>query len=300
MKIKVFLKQPFDYFDSNKNKWIYVIGATAFAITFLVLFQPYGLSEEVSNPENTLINLVLFFLSVALSTFLTLSFSQFFARKWFGFENVSIKKYVTWYIFEALGLTLVSFGFSFIVPDLGNDFEKELNLVFQLKIFFKVIVVLVFPFVGSIIYVLIQNLNYEISELGEQLSVFKSNFDMTQETELLEIKDENDNIDFSVELKNFLYAESSNQYILIHYLKEEKVKKHITRNRMKSFLIQTENFPIKQCHRSYAVNLLNVDRKAKEQGKDFLINSKIASLKVPISKSYLSIISNEVLPEKAF
>lgn len=298
MRIKDFLEQPFNYFNSIHNKWIYVSGSAIFALVFLVLFQPYGLSEEVSNPENSLVNLVLFFLSVTSSTFITLSFSQFFARKWFGFENVSIKKYIVWFFLEAFGLTLVSFAFSFIIPDLGNDFENELNLGFQIKVFFKVVVVLVFPFIGSIIYVLIQNLNFEINELGDQLKVYQTNFKTKQKTEVLEIKDENDNIDFSINLMDFLYVEASNQYILIHYLKEGYIKKHITRNRMKSFLNQTENLSITQCHRSYAVNLLNVDYKTKIKGKDFLVSTSINAFKVPISKSYLNVINSELLPKK--
>ncbi|MEC3906276.1 LytTR family DNA-binding domain-containing protein [Tamlana sp. 2201CG12-4] len=294
MKIDTFLNLPFNFFDSNKNKWIYVIVSTIFPLIFLALFLPYGLSEEIENPVNPFINIVLFFLSIGLSTFIALSFSQFFARKLFGFEHVTIKKYMGWFLLEPLGLILVYFGFSFVIPDLGNDFEKELNIVFQIKNYFRATLILLFPFFGCIIYIVIKNLNDELKELGEQLKRYKSKFSKSQKTELLHIKDENDNLDLSLELKDFLFAESSNQYVLIHYLKEGRIKKHITRNRLKSFLNQTKNLPIKQCHRSYATNLLNVEHKVKSQGKDFLVISNTEHAKVPISKSYLDQINREL------
>lgn len=287
MQLNTFLKQPFNYFDSKRNKRLYVFSSTIFALVFLVLFQPYGISEEVSNPVNSIGHIFLFFISITFSTFITLFVSQFYARKWFGFDKVSVKRYLVWFLFEAMGLTLVSFIMSFIVPDLGDDFEKELNLIFQIQIFFKIIIVLLFPFVGTIIYILIENLNYEINELGDQLKAFKNKFSPSQKAELLELKDENGNLDLSIELKDFLYAESSNQYILIHYIKDDFVKKHIIRNRMKNFLTQIENLPIKQCHRSYVVNLLSVKHKVKNQGKPMLVMSYSESIKIPVSKSYL-------------
>lgn len=294
MQIRNFLNQPFDYLSSYKNKWFYILFSAFFVLVFLILFQPYGISEEVSSPINPLKNVVLFFVSISANTFVTLSLSQFFLRKWLGFEYVTKKKYIIWFLIEALLLTLVNFGMSFIVPDLGNDFEEELSLVFQMELYFKAIVILLFPFTASIIYFLIQNLNSEIHELGEQLVAYKQQFNTRQKSELLRLKDENENPDFSIELKDFLYTEASNQYILVHYLKNGQEKKHIIRNRMKNFLNQTSRLPIKQCHRSYAVNLLNVEHKKKIAGKDFLILSGPEAVKVPISKSYTAEINNEV------
>ncbi|GGZ89396.1 LytTR family DNA-binding domain-containing protein [Algibacter mikhailovii] len=296
MKIRTFLNQSFDFLSSAKNKWRYISISTGFVLVFLLLFQPYGLSEEVSSPVNPIINIILFFASIVLNTFVTLSVTQFYGRKLLQFENVTYQRYMLWFFIETLALTLVNFALSFIIPDLGNDFEEELNFGFQLKVYFKTMVVLLFPFMATIAFILIKNLNDEILELGDQLKNYQSTFRDKQKSELLEIKDENDNIDFSLALINFLYVEASNQYILIHYLKDGCVKKHITRNRMKSFLNQTQNLPITQCHRSYAVNLLNVNHKAKIKGKDYLVNATIDALKVPISKSYLHIINTEVLP----
>ncbi len=298
MKINTFLNQPFHFFSTKRRKWLYIISTTVFALVFLGLFQPYGLSEEIENPINSSTSIFLFFLSVSITSFIGLAFSQFFARKWLNFEHVTTKKYIVWFFIEAFGMTLLSFMFSFFIPDLGDDFEKELNIMFQIKIYFKTIFILLFPFFGCIIYVLIKDLSYEISELEEELSRFKNQFNPSKKEELLVFKDENNNVDFSIELENFLFAESSNQYIVVYYLSAELVKKHIVRNRMKNFITQIENLPIIQCHRSYTVNLLNVNQKVKKEGKQFLAINVLEPLLVPISKSYLNVINQKLSTSK--
>jgi len=290
MNLQILLNQPFNYISSSKHKRFYIISSSVFALVFLIVYQPYGISEQVSSPLNPIENIVFFFVSITLNVFIGLSLSQFVFRKPLNFENVTNKKYIIWFFVEVLILTLLNFSVSFIIPDLGNDFERELNLSFQIGIFFKIFIVLLFPFFGTIIYVLIQQLSIEVKELGAQIQSYKYQYNLTHKQELLKLKDENDNLDFSIELRSFLFAEASNQYIVIHYLKAETVKKHIVRNRMKNFLIETKHLPIKQCHRSYAVNLLNVNYMTRINGKEFLMIDTIEPMRVPISKTFLTAI----------
>ena len=288
MNIGIFLKQPFDYLDTPQIKWFYILGSTTFAIVFLLLFQPYGISKEMINPMNSSLNKFLFFASVAFSTILGLSLSQFFLRQLFDFEFVNNKKYMYWTVIEALVLTLINFGVSFIVPDLGNNFEKELHLTFQLKMFVKIFLVLLFPFVGTVLYVSIKKLSNEIQELDVQLKQYKSVYKSSNHEQVLNILDENENVDLKISINNFLYAESSNQYILVHYLKQGEVRRHIVRNRLKKFVIQSNDFPIMQCHRSYAINLLNVDYLTKKNGKEYLvIKTQNSTQHIPVSNSFL-------------
>ena len=288
MNIGIFLKQPFDYLDTPQIKWFYILGSTTFAIVFLLLFQPYGISKEMINPMNSSLNKFLFFASVAFSTILGLSLSQFFLRQLFDFEFVNNQKYIYWIVIEALVLTLINFGISFIVPDLGNNFEKELHLTFQLKMFVKIFLVLLFPFVGTVLYVSIKKLSNEIQELDVQLKQYKSVYKSSNHEQMLNILDENENVDLKISINNFLYAESSNQYILVHYLKQGEVRRHIVRNRLKKFVIQSNDFPIMQCHRSYAINLLNVDYLTKKNGKEYLVvKTQNSTQHIPVSNSFL-------------
>ncbi|MFV0541798.1 MAG: LytTR family DNA-binding domain-containing protein [Aestuariibaculum sp.] len=295
MQIHEFLKEPFDYFNTNKNKWLYVIATVCFALLFLSLFQPYGIAGEIENPQNPLFHKFLFFFSIAVSSFIALSVSQFLLRNILGYQNVSVKKYMFWLLFEAFILLFVNFGMSFIIPDLGNDFEQELSLWFQLKMYPKVLMVLLFPFMGSIVYIAIKRMYSEIKELGHQLQEYKHQYESFYKLENILFLDENNQPDITLPVKNVLYIESSNQYVLIHYKNNGTFKKHIIRNRLKHIVGQTALLPIKQCHRSFAVNLIHVKYLVRKSGKPFLVIDAIAeTIKIPVSNSFLEAIRKEL------
>ena len=287
MKISEFLEQPFYYFNDKRSKWIYIVSAVVFSHVFLIFFQPYGISEEMSNPANPTFHKFLFFFSIAISTFLALSLSQFFLRQVFDYQKVNNKKYLYWVLFEALLLLAINFGLSFIIPDLGNDFEQELNIWFQLKMYPKVLMILLFPFLGSVVYVAITQMQSEIQQLDHQLKNFKERFTKLDSTKQVVFYDENNQPDLKLNLEDILYLESSNQYVLVYYGKSDDVKKYIIRNRLKHILLQTEDLPIEQCHRSFAVNLLKVNSMKKFNGKLFLIiEASDSKVKIPVSKSF--------------
>lgn len=292
MKLNLFLAKPFEYLSTVKSKWIYILSSTGFAIFFMGLFQPYGLSKEIENPINSNIEITIFFLSVSVIVFCGLSLSQFLFRPLFKFTKITIKQYCKWYVFEILIVTLVNFGISFLIPDLGDDFEKELNVPFQLKIYFQSFIALMFPFFGAIIYEFVQRLSDEVKELEEKLKSYLRQYAAVSYKESeISIKDEKDNLAIRLKLDDFLYAESGNQYVLVHYLKNGDKKKVLVRNRLKIVLEQMNKLPIKRCHRSYIVNLLHVKTIDKIDKKYFLV---LKTEKIPISKSYLKEIKEEI------
>jgi len=294
MKLKTFYNQQFIYLNSSNNKRVYILSSTFFVLIFLILFQPYGISEELFSPINTKKNIALFFLSVGICVFLSLSFSQFVLRRLLNFENVSNIKYALYFLIEIFFLILIRFCFSFFTPNLGDDFVDELNIYFQIIMFFKALIIILFPFLGTIIYVLIENLSSEIKVLQSKIHQFQTVYKSSKNDKLL-ICDENNNLELKLDLKNFLFAESSNQYVLIHYLENEVKKKHIVRTRLKTIIENFKKFPIEQCHRSFAINLLSVKTFIKKEGKTFLIMGNSNELIIPVSKSFLDNIKNRML-----
>lgn len=285
------------YLKTSKHKWIYILFSILFCLIFLVLFRPFGLDNEFSNPQNSLLIIIGFLLQVTLATGTGLFVSQFVCRTFFGFQNVTIGRYIIWFFIESGLLTVMNLGFAFLFPDLGNDpIEEELTFTFQLGIYFQVVVILLFPFIGTIIYVLIKNLNSEIKTLEIKIHGFQNLYKDTNSNKemFLEIFDENKNLELKLLLKDFLFAESSNQYVLIHYIDNDQIKKHIVRTRLKTIIDTYKTFPIEQCHRSFVVNLINVKTLFKREGKTFLAMDNLKEIKLPVSKSHLEIIKNRV------
>lgn len=296
MKLQLFLNQPFFYLDSRKNKEVYILSSTIFVLFFLILFQPYGIPEELNNPFNSTISIVLFFLTISLCTFLGLCFSQFVLIPLFNFHKVSNKEYIFWLFIEASLITFIYFIFSFFIPDLGDDFEKELDIFFQLKNYFRCLTILLFPFFGTIIYVMIKELNHEIQVLENEIYIFQDVYKASNvsKDEPILIYDENNNLELELNIKDFLYVESSNQYVLIYYLDKNSIKKHLIRTRLKTIVKTLKRFPVEQCHRSYAINLLQVKSLNKKEAKTFLILNNVKDNEIPVSKSYLNALKKRI------
>lgn len=294
MRVKTFLKKPFHYLYTPGDKWVYIVGSVIFTLLFLIIFQPYGITEEMKNPENSSLHKILFFASIVFCIFVTLSFSQFYLRSLFQVENVSIRIYLLWFLFEIFLLTLVNFGMSFVIPDLGNDFERELNIRFQLINFVQGLLIMLFPFLASCLYSYIKQIKENMNELVLELSYFQKAFPEEHLVVDFTITDEFENVAISISLGDFLFAESANQYILVYYMDSGKLKKEIVRNRLKNIIKADTDSPIFQCHRSYVVNLLNVSHLIKQGQKNYLVFTMNEVPKVPVSKSYLEIIKEAI------
>lgn len=290
MRVKAFFNKSFFYLDSAKSKWLYILIATLFAYLFLVIFKPYGISEEMKNPENPFTYKFLFFFSIAVAIVVGLVVSQFLLRPILGFQKVTNKKYVLWFFIEVFIIWGIYFASAFIVPDLGDNFEKELSISFQLINYISAVLVLIFPFAGIIIYQFIKHLNEEIGEPSAQLSAYCETFQKQHPDGILEIYDENNHPALSIHLADFLFAESGNQYVIVYYLKKGKIAKDIVRNLLKNIPADRADSPVFQCHCGYAVNLLNISHMVKRENKNFLVFKQDETQCVPVSKSYLEII----------
>jgi DNA-binding LytR/AlgR family response regulator len=117
----------------------------------------------------------------------------------------------------------------------------------------------------------------------------------SHKNELLFIYDENENLELELSLNDFLFAESSNQYVLIYYLEGNDVKKRLVRTRLKTIIETFKDFPVERCHRSFVINLLHVKMLIKRERKTFLIMEKLKEVYIPVSKSYLDSIKKRIL-----
>lgn len=289
MTLSAYLQQPFDYFTTSKNRWIYIISSTCFAVFFLLLFQPFGLSQEFVNPKNTILEIFLFFTSIVLTIFIGLFLSQFIIRPTFKMMDITVKQYCYWYCIEVFILLLVNIAAIFTFPDLGDDpIEEELNIIFQLEIYFKIFTVLLFPFVGTVVYVLIKRMNSEINQLATKLNALQKRYSSKPKANnSITLLDEKDQKEMVLPLKEILFFESSNQYVLVHYIKNGEVTKKIIRTRLKKVIDELAAFPIIRCHRSYGINLLNIQSFKKINQKMHLVINDQEDLKIPVSKSYM-------------
>jgi len=79
-------------------------------------------------------------------------------------------------------------------------------------------------------------------------------------TTLLQLKDENDKLDFAVHLDQLVFIKAANNYVEINYLDNEQIKKYLLRNSIRNIEAQLAYPSIKRCHRSYLVNMDKAER----------------------------------------
>ena len=90
---------------------------------------------------------------------------------------------------------------------------------------------------------------------------------------------------FSVQAKDVLLLESTDNYVTVYYILENKVQRTLLRNTLKNLEEMLAESSIVRCHRSYMVNLQNVDFLQKD-GKKINIRIKHMEQSVPVSQKY--------------
>jgi DNA-binding LytR/AlgR family response regulator len=105
--------------------------------------------------------------------------------------------------------------------------------------------------------------------------------------DLLHIRDERGQVKFSVRKDYILYLESADNYVSIFYLPELEVKKEMVRTSMKKMEAFLRSYGLVRVHRSFMVNMENVQWMKKE-GRNFLIKMKSCDTIIPVSRGYIS------------
>ncbi len=270
MKLKQFFNLRFKLLDSKKNRLFLVLFMLVYAMLFLNIFIPFNIKDwmPLSNSPQ------FFTLSgFAMVGALGLAFSQFVLRKLFKLEQFKIKQFFLWVLFELILLT-------FILTVIYNDFSNWFNFIdeflFTLKHTFLIIII---PYSIVLLILSLFRSRYELLEMKKE----GKNVDI--KNKLVKFPDDKGNVKFSLLLKDLLYLESTDNYVYIHYQANDILKKELLRNSLKNLEKILENEPIRRCHRSYMVNLINLNI-AKKAGQKILLKLNFVTELIPVSKTY--------------
>lgn len=202
-----------------------------------------------------------------------LFFSQFILRKWLKMESFLVKQFLIWVLFELL---LMTFLLTIIFVDVFNI----TNILYEFLITFKhTFLITIIPY--SIV-LLILSLFHSKSEL---LKLKKEGTKVDITSDHVKFPDEKGNVKFTLLLKDVLYLESTDNYVYIYYQANDTLKKELLRNSLKNMEGILVDQPIKRCHRSYMVNLVNLNI-AKKTGQKILLKLNFVTDLIPVSKTY--------------
>ncbi len=285
MKLKKYLNQPF---PNSENKWKTIILVSLFVALFLIVFQPFGINLIEKTTAK------IFFLSgYGIVTFVVLIIDLIIIESLFPIffreRNWVIWKEFIWLLWVIFSIGLGNAIYTAITFEHSKP-SIELIIVFQ----FLTLAVAVIPVTILIISkqkYLSRKYSVSANDVNKKLEKEKSGSSINQQ-----IKIYGDNLkDFiEVEISDFLFIESSGNYIEIHYIENDKEIRKTLRNTIKSSLSFFNNIhEVMQCHRAFIVNsskIINV--KGNSQGLRLALEK--CDIEVPVSRGYVEKIKQKI------
>lgn len=301
MQFRQFLKLPFHHFQTKNQKWLYVLSCSLFFMLFLLLYQPFGISAVLESGEHTIGELFILAIALGSLVFLALYISQFILRARFfsTSTNTNVGDFIKWFLIDISFIVFLNaiIEYSWYEDDIitVNNFIQEVVLDIVVT-FFILIFVLLYPVLGSLAYVNLKQLHSDKLQLKTDLDILTTHYKIVSgNEELLKIFDEKGDCKLTVPLNNLYAIESRNQYISIKYKRNDQLIEQSIRTQFSKVLQELQDIPtIHKCHRSYAVNLLNVKELKRIDQKPNLILDEVSVLKIPVSKTYLKEIKLEL------
>ncbi len=281
--ININLGQPF---PKNANPWKNAIFVSVFIILFLLIFQPFGLSQFDGSNKILIITGygIITLVAILINSFIVpLCFKNWFHEKsWTVFKQIIIVSCILFTI--GLGNFLYTCLFF-------NIFWSVYGfLLFQ----FYTLIIGVIPVVVITIIVqnkwLIQNLK-SANDLNKDIADIKTKIDNKQ---IICLIGDNQKYKIEMELSQLLYIESTGNYIKIVYHKDNNAQNFILRCALKRAEMQLDEFKqIIKCHRAFIVNISNIIHiKGNAQGLQLLLKNTEAE--IPVSRNLVKKLKDHI------
>lgn len=271
--ISEYLKQPYPF---HFRKWKIIISISLFIGLFMLIFQPFGLSQVTGSYKSA------FCLGYGVVTMITMIINiviiQNIFKSWFNNEVWTVLKQIIWLTWIIFSIGLGNFIYTSIF---SLHWSWQAFLYFQL---FTLAVGLI-----PIVALTIINQNRLLTENLKSAQEFNNSLKNEQkstEDKLITLLSENEKDQFTTELSNLLYIESTGNYIEIYYIRENQLKNILLRSTLKRTELQLGNFAsIIKCHRAFLVNASKIVQvKGNSQGLRLALQH--TEIEIPVSRNF--------------
>jgi hypothetical protein len=269
MKENKIFNQDFSLIDRPRDRAFLVLFMTVYLVLFLNIYKPYNVEYWAASGDELVFTLSAFGIIGGLG----IAFSQFVLRRLFKMERFTLKQFLLWVSFEFVVITLIFTIIFNNVTGLASFFHE---FYFNVKL---TILSAIIPYTTALLILSLIKNKREVKKLQVQRNK------VVLTNEMLKLPDDKGNIKFTFPVKDLLYLESTDNYVLIHYIAGDQLKQEILRNSLKKLEEILVGFPLKRCHRSYMVNLDNLTMVKKTGQKMTLVLPNVPEL-IPVSKTY--------------
>ncbi len=266
---------------TKENTRRLIFFTTVYSLIFINLFRPFN--SETWIPGINSFNYFLYSSLMVLIGLTLISISRvimyFFVKK----ISIGYLEYIIWIFGE---IVILAGFYIFIAHKVGfidNYIQENPELIYweaTFEIFRKAIAnttwMLFIPYIISFLYLYNEHLVKRLISQQEN----------NKERNVIQFKDEKDEVRFTIASEKVIFIESSDNYSVIKYLNNNKVSDFILRTSLKKLSNELKDTSIQRCHRSYMINFEHV-ASLKKDNSEISFEFDIPNIKeIPISKSY--------------
>jgi len=286
--MKNWLNTPFPLIDTTKQKfWISLVFGS-FIFLFLIIFQPFGISNI---HENKISYLAGFLVITFLVMFLNSMILPLILKKIFNPDNWTILKNILSFLWGILQISIFNWLYNSYV---SKGFTEQDNLLTNI---FETISVGIFPVVLFTIYaekILTKKHNLIAIQLTNTLvkneSIYTDNknkieLELSKNTKIKFVSENNKEL-VDINFKDFFCIRSEGNYVNVFYFENNKIKNQLLRNSLTNIMEQYKDFEaIVRCHRYFIVNLKNV-KKITGNARNYNLHLENLDFTIPVSRNF--------------
>ena len=274
--MKEYLNRPFPFIEKKNHRLIATVLFSVFIYVFLLIFQPFGIS-------NIQYNKPIYIAGFFGITFIVLLFSFLVAPiilpNIFDLDKWTIKKNIVFITIQFLVVTILNWVYNSTV---GYGIVEQYNILFFVGITISVgIIPTLF-----LVYFIEKNLSQKNKHIATNFNKSIQQRTNKSENQKIKLLSQNNDETIIIELKQLICIKAEGNYLKVFYSDENEIKSKLIRNSIKNteeHLIIFEN--IIRCHRSYIVNLDTVKRMS-GNARNFNLHIENLEFTIPVSRSF--------------
>lgn len=278
MNILNWLQKPYPLIEEPKEKLILALSFGIFVFLFLLIFKPFGADEIIKNQSLFLAG---FGLCVFIGLLINYMIIPFFFPSIFCLEKWKIKKEIIYLISSFVVIALLNYTYNTVVG-------KNIAIYKSLSEFLGITISIGLLPVVILTFIIERNLTKKNTLKAEELSksLLKPTEIKTSETSIA-IESESLKVDsLKMNLNDFVFATSDNNYTTVFYLKDDTLNRKLLRLSIKNLEHQLSGFQnIIRCHRSYIVNKQMIKR-IKGNARSLVLLVNYYDEAIPVSRSF--------------
>ena len=270
---------PFIY--SKANQIFMILFVPLFAFIFISIYLPFNfdrigeiLGQYIGISQKTLTLLAT--LIIVLSGMAVGAISRVIMNAYTKRAKLTYLGYIIWILGEIVVMAAL-----FTIFSLFTDNDEAITDTLRNWVIYTALIVLI-PYTLSYIVFVLREKMHELKTLRQQIERDET----VLQKAYIQILDEKGEMRLSIRRENLVLIESADNYVCVHYLSDQKVKKTMVRNTLNRVAEHLQGTRIVRCHRSYMINLDHAQVLHRDKEGIFIEVGIEGIPDIPISRTY--------------